>query len=556
MPKWIQSKNMKLRILAGILILLVSSNYAYALEDEQWAKPNNFQDGHHSILIEDGNEFNNQFSSLFGYTESNSYLCSSLIDKNCANLYSFSFNSILPICSDEKSIDCIAGFETIDKEGAIDSGVFSKYAQPNHPNKFSGDSSLNLPNPESPSIWNFPNSPHSNGNLYGLTVGVSGEFTKGSKSTNWTSFYVNLQAVSLKNGFGKITDINGFENFPKCIQSKQGERSFYSCGSGAEEYGQYRCAIKSTENGDCYLNHSLPKEMKFKVNLRLSKEPNGWLHGRVFNPEISIKNSNNVFEVSISGVASEVPTFYTGGQFNDLSKALQDFWTNCLPKYLCPSGTRKAGSDPNNNPIGASRNVLYTPEPYGNRVIEQLSELLPMTNDKSIAVPSRWSIRTLDSREMQSANGCFTKGAGLKGIVSTNATVYSEGPPEYSGDNLQYKVAAPHLRPDNTEFRGSYNLVMRSDVARCVYGFSSAPIRATIQVVNDSGVNSVATTTISEKNNWLSLAAYNFTFSAPTIKVNLSQAKNQKYTITCTKGKLIRKISGTPPKCPSGFKKK
>jgi hypothetical protein len=154
------------------------------------------------------------------------------------------------------------------------------------------------------------------------------------------------------------------------------------------------------------------------------------------------------------------------------------------------------------------------------------------------------------------ANGCFTKGPGIKGIVATNATVYSEGPPEYSDNNLQYKVAAPHLRPDDSDFRGSYNLVMRSDVARCVYGFNSAPIKATINVINSAGGNSIATTTISEKNNWLSLSAFNFTFSSPTIKVNLSQAKNQKYSITCFKGKTIKKVTSTKPKCPTGFKLK
>jgi hypothetical protein len=186
--------------------------------------------------------------------------------------------------------------------------------------------------------------------------------------------------------------------------------------------------------------------------------------------------------------------------------------------------------------------------------MKQFTELLPLTNDQAVAVPTRWSIRTLLSSEMGQASGCFTKGSGVKGIVATNATVYSEGPPEYSGNNLQYKVAAPHLRPDNSEFRGSYNLVMRSDVARCVYGFSSAPIKATIQVVNEAGINSIATTTIAEKNNWLSLSAYNFTFSNPTIKIKLTQNQGRKTTISCLKGKLTKKVTGTNPTCPIGYK--
>lgn len=545
---------MKIKSILLVLLLATTSSIAYAVEDEQWPIPNNFQDGHHSILIEDGHEFNNQFSSLFGFEGSNSYICSSLSDLNCSKANRFTFNSILPICSDEKDINCIVEFSSINKDGVDDIGKFSIYSQPNHPNRFTGNNAIKLPVAESPGIWSLPGTPHSSGNLYALTVGINGDFIKSSSSATWSSFYLNIQAVSLRNGYGKITDINGYENFPKCIQKAEKDRTYFGCGNGAEEYGQYRCAIKSTENGNCYLNHTLPKENKFKVDLRLSQEPNGWLHGRVFNPEISIKAANNVVEASIGGVASEVPTFYSGGNYRELNEDLKNFWTNCLPKYLCPSGTRKAGSDPNNNPNGLTRNVQYTPQPYGNNILKQFAELLPLTNDKAVAIPSRWSIRTLQASEMENANGCFKKGGGLKGIVSTNATVYSEGPPEYSGDNLQYKVAAPHLRPDDTEFRGSYNLVMRSDIARCVYGFSSAPIRASIQVVNEAGVNSIATTTISEKNNWLSLAAYNFTFSAPTIKVNLSQAKNLRSTISCIKGKVTKKVTGTKPKCPAGYK--
>ena len=30
----------------------------------------------------------------------------------------------------------------------------------------------------------------------------------------------------------------------------------------------------------------------------------------------------------------------------------------------------------------------------------------------------------------------------------------------------------------------------------------------------------------------------------------------KKITITCAKGKLVKKVSGTTPKCPAGFKKK
>ncbi len=166
-----------------------------------------------------------------------------------------------------------------------------------------------------------------------------------------------------------------------------------------------------------------------------------------------------------------------------------------------------------------------------------------------------------------------------------------------------------------TLFKGSYDLVLRSDFARCLYGFSNAPISAKISVVStDGSTQDIATESLREDaaRQWLYLSAKNFTFSSPTIKVKLVQDKPlvevkevspvvpEKVTpkqvvevkevspvvpekvspkqesaatntttaapvevkkiviksISCAKGKIIRKISGVNPKCPAGFKKK
>jgi hypothetical protein len=77
---------------------------------------------------------------------------------------------------------------------------------------------------------------------------------------------------------------------------------------------------------------------------------------------------------------------------------------------------------------------------------------------------------------------------------------------------------------------------------------------SSISLTSATGEKKVATTVVSEKNGWLKLAAYGFTFSSPTISVKLSQGKvvAKKSTITCVKGKLIKKVTGVGPKCPAG----
>ena len=122
---------------------------------------------------------------------------------------------------------------------------------------------------------------------------------------------------------------------------------------------------------------------------------------------------------------------------------------------------------------------------------------------------------------------------------------------------------------DGSVMRGQYNLVIRSEVARCIYGFSSAPVNAEVSVVNSNGEAQIATVIVGEKSGWLYLKANNFEFSAPIIKVKLSQEGQstptpsasskpaaKAVTITCIKGKVTKKVTAVNPKCPSGYKKK
>jgi len=141
--------------------------------------------------------------------------------------------------------------------------------------------------------------------------------------------------------------------------------------------------------------------------------------------------------------------------------------------------------------------------------------------------------------------------------------VYSPGPPTYnkSEGSLYYQVGAPHYTSSGDVFKGNYDLIMSSSVARCIYGFSSAPIKATISVTSADGSPQIATTVVSESDGWIHMRAANFEFSAPTVKVKLSQegsktilVKTAPKKITCVKGK-VSKVFATA-KCPTGYREK
>jgi hypothetical protein len=108
-----------------------------------------------------------------------------------------------------------------------------------------------------------------------------------------------------------------------------------------------------------------------------------------------------------------------------------------------------------------------------------------------------------------------------------------------------------------------------------------------VSITKDEGTEVVQTTVLKESGGWLTLGAYGFTFSSPTLRVKLTQEKvvaptptptpsptptvapvatptvsptpvavPSKISITCVKGKIIKKVSAENPKCPKGFKKR
>jgi hypothetical protein len=151
---------------------------------------------------------------------------------------------------------------------------------------------------------------------------------------------------------------------------------------------------------------------------------------------------------------------------------------------------------------------------------------------------------------------------------------YDGTAPKFEDGTLNYRVTGLHHGPDGKSLNlGTYDLLLRSDAARCLYGFSNAPISASVSITSGDGLQNVATTIVTEKDGWLKLQAAGFTFSEKTIRLKLDQAKTEavvtptpsptaiapvakKETIQCVKGKTVKKVTAAKPKCPSGYKKR
>ena len=152
----------------------------------------------------------------------------------------------------------------------------------------------------------------------------------------------------------------------------------------------------------------------------------------------------------------------------------------------------------------------------------------------------------------------------FSGVISTNATVFVQGPPKLdSGGNLDFQVAATSLKENGEVNLGTYNLSIADEVAKCIWGTSNLGVGASISVITQEGVKQVATTSMGKSDGQLNFAASGFHYSTNKISISLgAKVKNsptkspKKSSITCVKGKLTKKVTAVNPKCPAGYKKK
>ncbi len=551
--------------------LFISGTANASSEDEQWPIPNEFGASHHSVLIEDSAGRYEFMSYLRMTSGDGDYLCSSLNSKNCASANYGYYNAVLPPCSTEIRTDCIESFEAITPSGKILKGEFQEfiYGQ-KHPNLFAGDGVSTPKNISEPGIWKIEGAEHGYGSSYSLGVSLSNSIYRNTNDLSGANLDIQAFPVSkLSTGFTK-DDVNGFANYYKCQQKiPSSGKAYVSCGGGAQEFGKFRCAMKMIEDGICLLRHAFPQDFRFHVQVRLSHEPVGFMHGRLENPDIMLTKSDDSYLLDVTAGSVKVPVLYSGGNFSTLPLDLQNYWNGCISENTCGFSSRIAFGNDRSNPL--TRNIQDYAPAYGERSLKIVSTFADSVKDTSVAAPTSWNLKTLTKDRMVGAASCFTNSTGFLGVVTTNSTTYSEGPPMFSDGTLDYKVASLHYLPSGEVFKGVYSLLLRSDVARCLYGFSSAPIKAQISVISSKGEPEVAVTTVSQRDNWLRLSATGFTFSSPKVRVTISQdtsvptptkeatkapqAGKSKISITCTKGKTKKRVTAVNPKCPSGYKK-
>jgi hypothetical protein len=378
---------------------------------------------------------------------------------------------ILPICESAAQDNCVEKLALF-REGVEFKADFVKQADGGL--KFLPDPSNGFLGGGSPLIFSVPGLLHGGGtDQYSLAVAAGISYNRQSKSFETNDLVASVVPTSIQRDDVFRTD---------------------RMGSGANN----ACAF--VEEGVCGVREDFPSEISIQVSIRLPNSVGGWFMGRLQDPEVTISKfspQNNLLTIKAKPVT--VSRFAVPREPNSLTDA---------EKALMPANWGSYG--------GLSRGVLAdTPSAF-----RALAYYRAEAKDKAAGTNSLWSFRTIRAGQ---GSPCLADTSKLQGIVTTNSTVYSGLAPSFESGSLNYQVAGLHYMQDGKSLSlGSYDLVMNSDTARCLYGFTNAPISATIQVVG-TGDQNVTTTVVSEKDGWLKLAAYGFTFSEKEIKVTLGQ---------------------------------
>lgn len=465
---------------------------------------------------------------IAGPKKDNNYFCTDLVEQGCIDAMSdknqmFRLQVILPTCEGDSDSNCIENVSIYESGTQPIPAKFDRVVQGN---SWDAIPARNIPEGSTTSLWNQPETPNAAGiGSYAVAVKLDLGVGSGGK-VNISGFEAQVIPFRL--------DENPEYRPHQCFQAPyeaRGNIDNVSCG-GIREH----CAW--SETGVCGEIVNFASDTRVNLVLRLSNTIGGWFSGRIKDPNISVvSKSSSQNQVIVDAAAVDVPTLKAGTDTTKASEKIKKIFANC-PEYQS---------------YGRCWTAMDT---RSQRSVEIVDAYREVVKDSATYMRNPWLIRAETTR---GNNACLSSNNRVLGIVATNAMIYQSGIPTFSGGSLKYWVAGMHFLPDKkTEALGTYDLVMRSDVARCLYGFSNAPVEAAVTITG-SGDTNVATKVVGESNGWLKLAAYGFTFSTKTIGIKLIGQKVKKTSISCVTVKKPTKsktISGVNPKCPAGYKKK
>lgn len=522
-------------LLLSVLIaslFLTTANADSASEDLSWPNVQSF--GYTGASIVESIDYSQGYSHLYVWDGNREVPCDGLTDAVCStfNESKWGMVRILPPCSETVEADeCIEGVSVTSGEVTKEATLLKSIPGPS----WKANDSIGLISGGTESIWSNPFSSDPNVGFQIKSRSYYSNQTQHLDHQQWKMDNFTTQINPYRIAVGDYSPVQTLKKsaIPKGIYSGD------FTGDWAWISPPAKCLW--TETGECGVRTTFGDVTSLSLRIRLSNNQTGWLAGRLVDPKIAVSKVNdkeNLLTIS----AAPADTAYV------------EAWTTTPTSDMLKFAQTYAGGEFTSWRSDIDSEFLST---YHDYLKDTVTKIIPT-----------WSVTDAYGSPI---NVCLKSTNSFVGVVTTNATTYQSTPPDFSDGTLNYSVGSLHFKPDGSLNKGTYDLVLNSQAARCLYNFTNAPIGAVISITTSAGLEDVAVTSINEKDGWLYLSARGFTYSNPTIKVKLTQALPTpvptmiaqaspkavvKSTITCAKGKSSKKIMAVKPKCPVGYKRK
>lgn len=148
--------------------------------------------------------------------------------------------------------------------------------------------------------------------------------------------------------------------------------------------------------------------------------------------------------------------------------------------------------------------------------------------------------------------------AEVGGLISTNALAIAQEPPVWNSDSktLTYRIASSHFLSDSSIQTGYFSAILSIRAAECFWGTNFDKNKLEVEVTSADGNKQIAVSSSNLRDGSFYFYATGFHYSANSVVLSLKSKISLPTSITCTKGKQSKKISGLKPTCPKGFQLK
>ena len=209
------------------------------------------------------------------------------------------------------------------------------------------------------------------------------------------------------------------------------------------------------------------------------------------------------------------------------------------------------------------REIISTFSPIATARSNQLAGSAPEEKAYGFTYDANLNIFGMNNDITQFLGPC----AKLGGVQVVSNAMHSVDPVwDPATESIKVRLETPHLAPNGDLNLGYLEIRVPRRSAICMWGLDlDGSIKASVSITYDDGSSPSVATVIGKRveNDYLIITS-GFHFSSPNLAIKITQGApapetkvevvaKKKMTISCAKGKTVKKVTALSPKCPKGF---